>query len=221
MNATFINANAPMRVRELVAVCLAVMLHSLAFLYLEFPLPLNVSSVKQPLLLSVKVESNSVTLSDTSKGSASATKQIPEVSKPPSPSDQAVKRKSAVLATPDVMSVLDDAKEKKKIEPFSQQSFKQWLSKETGRYSTKHSPALKRFKDSFDEPVIEKKADIRYQDSVPSPLGGGIYKVRKNGVTCEQVTFVPMTMDEQLKGTISIIDNCSKEEKIKIKIGKP
>ena len=212
-----------MRSKELYAVSLAVTLHALVFLLLDFPRSLNTNSVQPSSFLSIQLGPNKGDPAEVTNSDSSPLEPSLQILSATSSPDLAVKQQPVETNTSSVASVVSDPKEKQKTDSevlSLQESLNQWLSDERGRTSTQDSKTFDRFKKSFAAPSIEEEPELLYEDGQQGALGGGIYKIRKNGVTCEQLNMVPMTMDDHLYGTISIIDNCSEEEKIKVKVGK-
>ena len=95
----------------------------------------------------------------------------------------------------------------------------EWASQETKQYLDNNKGIISNFAKTFVPKLIEKLPDLKYEDS-QAALGGGIYKIRKNGVTCEALTFVPMTFDDYTQGTISTSGKCRETPKIKLELSR-
>lgn len=93
------------------------------------------------------------------------------------------------------------------------QSFRRWLEHDTRQYIENNPGVLQDFAATFKAVPAEQEPDIKYEQG---PLGGGNYKVRRNGMTCEQLVMVPMSFDDHLSGTISTAGNCVPNNPIKL-----
>jgi hypothetical protein len=209
--------NFPERGKELYALSFAVALHFLLLFHLDSPMPLGPKNAQELPSLNIEIEVRSRKPDDKSDGLS-----VPREHSSPNSTDQALKHPPLDLPNPVKArdgSNKDQAKTVSELalRAVTQEDLKRWLDDEKNLISNQNSTAFNSFKESFEAPAIKHKPELRYEDG-QSSLGGGLFNVRKNGVTCEQITMVPMSMDDALYGTITAVGKCRKEEKIKIEI---
>jgi hypothetical protein len=97
--------------------------------------------------------------------------------------------------------------------------FRQFLQAEIARDAQKNPNAAKEFSDTFalDFVVPEPVSDTEYDQG---PLGGGQYKVRKNGKIYCVLKVVPLTIDDQAYAFPPTSKDCTPKQKFDPKLRK-
>ena len=82
----------------------------------------------------------------------------------------------------------------------------QFIEAETQRHLESNPHALDTFSSSFVRPAPVEHKDMKRETG---PLGGGLYKVRKNGVECHSLKMTPQSFDDINRfGTITTSGQC-------------
>ncbi len=111
----------------------------------------------------------------------------------------------------DLMSVSsNDAVTNLVIPSIDSREFRQFIETEVQRNRQLNSEAVDDFSETFQPPVEPKLKDIKQETG---SLGGGNYKVRRNGVVCETLTMVPQTFDQINGANIRTSGNCKEVKK--------
>lgn len=89
-------------------------------------------------------------------------------------------------------------------------AFKSFVEQETQRAINQGSKEAGAFEQSFIAPTEPVKQEFSRGTAA---LGGGIYKVSRNGQTCQTLVMVPQSFDDFNNGTISTSGECEPNKK--------
>ena len=99
------------------------------------------------------------------------------------------------------------------ISPYSS-DLRRFIQNDAKLNATDNGVKVSSFGQTFIEPAAPVIEDVARDTG---PLGGGNYKVRRNGVECQTLRMVPQSFDE-LSGTVSTINTSGECEDLKPKI---
>jgi len=179
------------------------------------------------LLLIIKLDLShpNITLTPTLKVLVSAPEPVEEEvleprssSQPSQPQDPPVVTEEEVISPPSptlaVNNIKDSIKPTIALPLINSDEVKQFIRAQTQAYIEKTPNAVSNFADTFTPP---SNVELENRERVTPVLGGGNYKVRKNGVECETFVAVPLTFSE-ITGEVPLLSGSGRCKNLKKKI---